>query len=75
MTGDPIWDEKADSDGLYAIALAILALQRSIDRLGNADAATPMGALEAYGAHMGEKIDVLASAVQDIADTMRASKE
>jgi hypothetical protein len=36
-------------DGLFAIARAIDGLTHAVHRLGNADAATPMGAMEAFG--------------------------
>jgi hypothetical protein len=34
---------------------AAYLIARSIDRLGNGDAATPMGGLEALGEHLGAK--------------------
>jgi hypothetical protein len=56
-------------------------IARALDRLGNADAATPMGAIEGMAAHLGEKIDRLsgeiacvATALHDIADAIRATK-
>ncbi len=57
-------------------------ISRALDRLGNADAATPMGAIEGLAAHLGEKIDRLSSeiacvatALHDIADAIRAAKD
>jgi hypothetical protein len=32
------WTDRAEDDGLYAIACALMALTRAMDRLGNADA-------------------------------------
>ena len=60
------WIENADEDGAYAIACAIMALTRAIDRLGNADAITPMGAIEAFGLHIGEKLDALTNAISEL---------
>lgn len=50
-------------DGLFAIAVAIQNLASATQRLGNADAMTPMGAIEAFGLHIGEKIDRLADVI------------
>ena len=44
--------------GLYAIA-------RAIDRLGNADAATPMGGMEALGKVLADSIDGLAAVLAE----------
>jgi hypothetical protein len=57
------WEHFAEDDGVYAIAVAIMRLSQAIDRLGNADAATPMGAIEAFGKHIGEKLDMIADAM------------
>jgi hypothetical protein len=46
--------------GLFAIANAQRA---AAHHLGNGDAATSMGAIEAFGKHIGEKIDTLADAI------------
>jgi hypothetical protein len=63
------WEMRADKgDGKFAIACALIAIARSIDRLGNGNASTQMGAIEALGAHLGEKIELLASAISDISD-------
>lgn len=66
-------ERKAKTNGEYAIAYALLKLadaQQStayqIRNLGNADAATPMGALEAFGLHIGEKLDALTLAIGDL---------
>jgi hypothetical protein len=55
-------------DALFAIADALNGVARQIRDLGNGDAATPMGAIEAFGMHIGEKIDALASAVGSLKD-------
>ena len=69
---DEIIKTRVSTDGAYAIAFAILELAKAqnrlasnVQRLGNADAATPMGALEAFGAHMGEKLDAIALALSE----------
>jgi hypothetical protein len=66
------FENMAGKDGLFAIAFALLQLVEAqqeiayqIKKLGNADAATPMGAIEAFGAHIGEKLDALAGAVSE----------
>lgn len=64
MAEDRDWQERADDgDGQFAIACALMAVARSIDRLGNADAATPMGAIESFGEHIGKKLDSLTDAI------------
>ncbi|MDD4986663.1 MAG: hypothetical protein PHQ43_12960 [Dehalococcoidales bacterium] len=50
-------DEQAIADGLFAIA-------RAIRDLGNADAATPMGAIEALGKVMKEGSEHIAAAIE-----------
>ena len=64
-------EDKARTDAGYAIAFALMRLARAqeslalhVKYLGNGDAATPMGAIEAFGAHLGEKIDLLAEAIR-----------
>jgi hypothetical protein len=51
-------------DGLYTVA-------RALQWLGNADASTPMGALEAHGAAMLESSEKIASGLHDIAEAIR----
>lgn len=59
--------DRAEEDGTYAIAYAILHLaarvhgvQLALYRLGNADAATPMGGLEALGAQIEKAAEIIA---------------
>lgn len=61
---------KGETDGQYAIAFALMQVARSIDRLGNGNASTPMGAIEAYGMHIGEKIDEMTNAFNSIAEAL-----
>lgn len=49
------------------IVIAARIIARAIDRLGNADAVTPMGAIEGLAAHLGEKLDALTNAMNEIA--------
>ena len=58
------------SDEEVSIADAILFLGRAVDRLGNADAATPMGGLEALGKVVGEGCHEVAAALTDIAEAI-----
>lgn len=63
------WERRADDgDGRYAIACGLLAVARSIDWLGNGDAAMTMGAIEAYGLHIGKKMDALTDAISGIGE-------
>lgn len=62
---------------LFAIAYGLLMLAdsqnetaRAIHLLGNANADTPMGAIEAFGKHIGEKMDNLAYAIEGIVGKM-----
>jgi hypothetical protein len=62
--------DKAEADGDYAIAYALLLLgkatsgvQAALYRLGNADAATPMGGLEALGAQIEKAAEIIADAM------------
>jgi hypothetical protein len=52
-------------DGLLAIAGAIDCLARAIDRLGTADAATPMGAIEILSMEIKEGFSSVASAIAE----------
>jgi hypothetical protein len=61
-----------NGDGLFAIAFALLELanaQKStatwLKYLGNGDAATTMGAIEAFGDHIGKKLDDMTDALRD----------
>ena len=58
-------NKKGDNvaDALFAIAKAIESLAIQVKYLGNGDAATPMGAIEAFGKHLGEKMDSLTDAI------------
>jgi hypothetical protein len=57
------------ADALFEIADALNAVAHQIKYLGNGDAATSMGAIEAYGAHIGPKLDAIAEALSGINET------
>lgn len=58
------WENYADNgDGQYAIALAILQLAYQVKSLGNGDAATPMGAIEALGKSIKESAEIIAASI------------
>jgi hypothetical protein len=63
-------EEKARTDAGYAIAHALMRLAdaqgevaQHIKYLGNGNASTSMGAIEAFGLHIGEKLDALTDAL------------
>jgi hypothetical protein len=53
------------------VAKSIDRLARAVRDLGNGDAATPMGAIEAFGAHIGEKMDAAAMLIADALSSPR----
>lgn len=55
------------ANGLFSIA-------ESLQRLGNADASTPMGGLEALGASIKNAGTKLAGSLDNIADAIREAK-
>jgi hypothetical protein len=62
-------------DAAIMISKSIDGLTAAIHKLGVADALTPMGALEAYGDHMGRVTDsaaqLIADALEDVAQAIR----
>jgi hypothetical protein len=54
---------------------ALLAIHRSIDRLGNADAGTPMGGLEALGKVLGEGLKAIAGAIEEYGQIVERGDE
>jgi hypothetical protein len=63
--------DRNGEDANIVDALAMIAQQ--LNYLGNADAATSMGALEAHGKAMMDSADRIASALEDVADAIRES--
>lgn len=58
------WEKQAEAgDGQFAIACAIMHVARALDRLGTADAATPMGAIE----FLAVEVKGVATAMEDMA--------
>jgi hypothetical protein len=55
-----------DEDGLLAIAEAVNNLARAIDRLGNGNAATPMGAIENLAKEIKDGFETLASSISEL---------
>lgn len=60
--------KESTANSLVAIAEAII---RAANLLGNNDAATPMGALEAHGKCILDASDRIAGAISDLADAIR----
>ena len=53
------------------ITAGLRAIAESLQRRGNADAATPQGALEAQGGAVLEAAEKIATALHDVADVIR----
>lgn len=74
---DRLIEAKADRDPGYAIAYALIqlagatqSLSTQVKYLGNGDASTSMGAIEAFGMHLGEKIDSLSSVISESIESL-----
>jgi hypothetical protein len=64
-----------DDDDDSTITDALLAVARAINRLGNADASTPLGGLEALGVSLETGATTIAEALGDLADAIRQTRE
>jgi len=53
---------------------ALFAIARAIHLLGNADASTPMGGMEALGKVLMEGLYEIAGALSEVAEAIRESK-
>lgn len=62
-------------DGLYRLADAMDGLNRAIRLLGNADAATSFGGMEALGMALEKTGETIQSGLGDLADAIREHKE
>lgn len=69
-------EARASADGAFAIAFALLrmtdafkGIAGALHRLGTADAATPMGAIEVLSGEVGR----VADAIQSVADNLDAA--
>lgn len=60
-------------DSLLAIARSIDGLSRAIHKLGMADAATPMGAIEAHSLEIKQASERISEAISGLADTLGGS--
>ncbi len=60
------WAVSLASSALLAESIELV--RNALDRLGNADAATPMGAIEAASKHLGEQLAMVGS---EIAQALR----
>lgn len=60
-------EQAEGGDSLAAVALAIDRLATQVKYLGNADACTPMGGLEALGAVLKDGMSEIASAISETA--------
>lgn len=58
-------DQVNITDGLFAVARSLEAIARSIHALGNSDAATHMGGLEALGKTLSESIERVAESMEN----------
>ena len=58
-----------------ALANGLTRLSRSIYRLGNANASTPMGGLEGLGAAVITAAEIVGSALDNVADAVREARE
>lgn len=72
VTWDADGNETINVPGsIMLLAEAINNVARSIHRLGNADANTPLGGLEGLGKQIGQSLDGLATAVSELADARK----
>jgi hypothetical protein len=69
MNTNELWQraENTEEPG-WAIAAALMSVALQLKYLGNGDAATPMGAIEAFGDHIGKKLDDLTNAISTFGD-------
>lgn len=63
---------RLESDMTVADALCEIAA--TLQRLGNGDAATPMGAIEALGKRLGEGLNSVAEAINNLASAVESTK-
>jgi hypothetical protein len=63
----------ADAD--ENITDAVNRLARAITNLGNADAATPMGGMEALGKAMTDSADRIAAAIERLAEAVEGANQ
>ncbi len=57
-----------------AIKIGLEKIAKALHALGNKDASTPMGAIEAYGKHMGEKMDAFTDAINGLSESVDSAQ-
>jgi hypothetical protein len=62
-----------DGDDTENVVDAINRLARAVNNLGNADAATPMGGMEALGKAMQDSANTIAAGLEHLAEAIEAS--
>lgn len=68
---EALYDTLSTESGDVNLTHAVADVAHALRLLGTADAATPMGALEAHGAAMIKASENIASGLHDIADAIR----
>lgn len=72
FTSDVDYDEQ---DAQPNVVDALVSIARALTKLGNADASTPFGAIEALGKAILDSNERIANALGDVADAIRESRE
>jgi hypothetical protein len=62
-------------DGMFAIARSLDLVARALRDLGNGDAATPMGAIEAMSVKLNEGLSSISTSIEMLADAVKDSRE
>ena len=65
----------SEDDESPSIAEAVLALAHAVNRLGTADAVTPMGGLEVLALAIKEGAEAIALSISDLAEATRTPEE
>jgi hypothetical protein len=68
---ETLYDVLSTDDGDVNLTRAVADAAHALRLLGNADASTPMGALEAHGKAMIEAAENISGGLHDIADAIR----
>ena len=66
--GDSI---SATEDEEISLVEAVVQVGRALERLGNSDANTPMGGLEAHGKAILDSAELIAGAINNLAESVR----
>lgn len=73
-TPEDWFDRASKGDGAFAIACALCAVGRAIQRLGTADAATPFGAVEMLSKEVKSIADSIDQGLFAVADAIQKGK-